>query len=145
MLGSRDQACSRGIHSSPRWPIASILSRSCVSSRSGSVEWGSRLARARYQSSSCAAEVAAKSSVRPLNTIEKHCQSSSLCYSIVFKERTLDFAATSVEGVLDWYLALATLVPQSTEPLLDEPALRERLATMGLAPSTAQGGGGGGV
>ena len=52
------------------------------------------------------------------------------CFSIVFKERTLDFAATSVESVLDWYLALAELIPHSSEPLLDEKGLRARMASM---------------
>ena len=52
------------------------------------------------------------------------------CFSIVFKDRTLDFAATSVEGVLDWYLALAELIPHSSEPLHDEKALRARMEQM---------------
>ena len=34
--------------------------------------------------------------------------------------------------LLDWYLALASLLPQSTEPLLDEPTLRQHMETMGL-------------
>ena len=53
-----------------------------------------------------------------------------LCFSIVFKERTLDFAADSLELLLDWYLAIASLVPHSNEPLLDEAALRARLERM---------------
>lgn len=52
------------------------------------------------------------------------------CFSIVFKERTLDFAATSASQLLDWYLALASLVPQSTEPLLPEEELRRKMETM---------------
>ena len=43
-----------------------------------------------------------------------------LCFSLVFKERTLDFAATNAQALLDWYLGLAQLIPHSTEPLLDE-------------------------
>ena len=58
------------------------------------------------------------------------------CFSIVFKERTLDFAATNVEQLLDWYLALATLVPQSSEPLLSEPELRKRLEQLGFGSAT---------
>ena len=58
------------------------------------------------------------------------------CFSIVFKERTLDFAATNVEQLLDWYLALASLIPQSSEPLLDEDELRQRMEQMGLGSST---------
>ena len=46
--------------------------------------------------------------------------------------RTLDFAATSAAQLLDWYLALASLLPQSTEALLDEPTLRQRMEVMGL-------------
>ena len=53
-----------------------------------------------------------------------------LCFSIVFKERTLDFAATSLEQLLDWYLAIASVVPQSTEPLLNESELRARIEQM---------------
>jgi len=52
------------------------------------------------------------------------------CFSIVFKERTLDFAATNGPILLDWYLALAALIPKSTETLLDEAALRERICSM---------------
>ena len=54
------------------------------------------------------------------------------CFSIVFQQRTLDFAATTAAQLLDWYLALASLLPQSTEPLLDEPTLRQHMETMGL-------------
>jgi len=55
------------------------------------------------------------------------------CFSIVFKGRTLDFAATSAAQLLDWYLALASLLArQSAEPLLDEPSLRQRMESMGL-------------
>ena len=35
------------------------------------------------------------------------------------------------------YLALAALIPQSTEPLIDEPTLRQKMETMGLG-SNAQ-------
>ncbi len=52
------------------------------------------------------------------------------CFSIVFKERTLDFAATTAEALIDWYLSLASLLPHSKEPLLDEAALRERIGRM---------------
>ena len=60
------------------------------------------------------------------------------CFSIVFKERTLDFAATNVESLMNWYLALASLIPQSAEPLLDEAALRARIELMGLGSSSMQ-------
>ena len=53
-----------------------------------------------------------------------------LCFSLVFKERTLDFAATNAQALLDWYLGLAQLIPHSTEPLLDEPTLRSRIGRM---------------
>ncbi len=53
-----------------------------------------------------------------------------LCFSLVFKERTLDFAATNAQALLDWYLGLAQLIPHSTEPLLDEPTLRGRIGRM---------------
>jgi len=53
-----------------------------------------------------------------------------LCFSVVFKSRTLDFAATNVQSLLDWYLALSHLVPNSTEPLLGEPELRKRIEDM---------------
>jgi len=53
-----------------------------------------------------------------------------LCFSVVFKGRTLDFAATNAEALLDWYLALAGLIPNSSEPLLDEAALRTRIEGM---------------
>ena len=49
------------------------------------------------------------------------------CFSLVFKERPLDFAATNLEQLLDWYLALASLLPRSEEPLLDERGLRARI------------------
>ena len=61
------------------------------------------------------------------------------CFSIVFKERTLDFAATTAEQILDWYLALASLIPQSTEPLLDEQALRQRMEVSGLGAEAVAG------
>jgi len=53
-----------------------------------------------------------------------------LCFSIVFKERTLDFAANGPEQLLDWYLAIAGLLPNSTEKLLDEAALRAHIEKM---------------
>ncbi len=82
-----------------------------------------------------------------------------LCFSIVFKGRgTLDFAATNADALLDWraafsplptlrapllppqvrapataahrYLALASKIKHSTEPLLDEAALRARIESM---------------
>ena len=53
-----------------------------------------------------------------------------LCFSVVFKSRTLDFAATNVQSLLDWYLALSHLVPNSSEPLLGEPELRKRIEGM---------------
>ena len=56
--------------------------------------------------------------------------SRDLCFSLVFKERTLDFAATNAQALLDWYLGLAQLIPHSTEPLLDEPTLRGRIGRM---------------
>ena len=42
----------------------------------------------------------------------------------------LDFAATNVQSLLDWYLALSHLVPNSSEPLLGEPELRKRIEGM---------------
>ena len=51
---------------------------------------------------------------------------------VVFKERTLDFAATTADQLIDWYLALAALIPASSEPLLNEAQLRERITGMGL-------------
>ena len=62
------------------------------------------------------------------------------CFSIVFKGRTVDFAATSAAQLLDWYLALAYLLPHSTEALLEEPTLRTNMGNMGLgrdAPGAA--------
>ena len=59
------------------------------------------------------------------------------CFTIVLKERTLDFAATSAGSLLDWYLALAALIPHSTEPLLDEQTLRQRMEAMGLGGDKA--------
>lgn len=56
-----------------------------------------------------------------------------LCFSVVFRERTLDFAAASAEALLDWYLALAALIPHSSEPVLDERALRQRIEQMATA------------
>jgi len=61
------------------------------------------------------------------------------CFSIVLKERTLDFAATSAAQLLDWYLALAALLQHSTEPLLDEAALRQRMEALGLGAASARG------
>jgi hypothetical protein len=59
------------------------------------------------------------------------------CFSLVFKERTLDFAATNLEQLMDWYLALAALVPTTIDPpALDEVGLRERLQSMGLGSAT---------
>jgi hypothetical protein len=48
----------------------------------------------------------------------------------VSKERTIDFAADRPDVLMDWYLALASLIPQSKEPLLDESALRTRIEGM---------------
>jgi len=53
------------------------------------------------------------------------------CFSVVTKERTLDLACETVEDLFNWYLALASLVPHSTEPLMDEAALRQRIEHMG--------------
>jgi len=52
------------------------------------------------------------------------------CFSVVSKERTIDFAADRPDVLMDWYLALASLIPQSKEPLLDESALRTRIEGM---------------
>ena len=52
------------------------------------------------------------------------------CFSIVFKERTLDFAADRPDVLLDWYLSLASLMPVSREPLLSELELRARIERM---------------
>ena len=53
------------------------------------------------------------------------------CFSIYSRERSLDLAAETADDLLDWYLALASLMPHSTEPLLDEAALRARIQQMG--------------
>ena len=54
-----------------------------------------------------------------------------LCFSVVFKARgTLDFAATNADSLLDWYLALASKIPHSTEQLLGEAELRKRIEGM---------------
>ena len=50
-------------------------------------------------------------------------------FSVVF-ERSLDFAATSAQALVDWYLALAALVPRSSEPLMEEDELRARIEGM---------------
>ena len=55
------------------------------------------------------------------------------CFSIVFKERTLDFAADRPDVLLDWYLAIAYLMPHSQEKLLDEAGLRARVERMMMA------------
>jgi len=52
------------------------------------------------------------------------------CFSIVTKERTLDLACETVANLFDWYLAVASLLPHSTEPLMDEAALRQRIEQM---------------
>jgi hypothetical protein len=52
------------------------------------------------------------------------------CFTIVFPQRTLDLAAESPSSLLDWYLALASLMPHSTEALLDEDGLRARMERM---------------
>ena len=44
------------------------------------------------------------------------------------KGRTLDLAAPNADTLLDWYLALASLLPASEEPLLSEDDLRTRIA-----------------
>lgn len=51
------------------------------------------------------------------------------CFSLVFKDRTLDFAAATVGLLLDWYLALGALLPHSTEQILDEEQLRARISS----------------
>ena len=52
------------------------------------------------------------------------------CFSVVFEKRSLDFAATSAQARVDWYLALAALVPRSSEPLMEEDELRARIEGM---------------
>ena len=52
------------------------------------------------------------------------------CFSVVFEKRSLDFAATSAQALVDWYLALAALVPRSSEPLMEEDELRARIEGM---------------
>lgn len=53
------------------------------------------------------------------------------CLTLVFRERTLDLAADSAGSLLDWYLALASLMPNgSTEPLMSEDELRARILQM---------------
>ena len=42
------------------------------------------------------------------------------CFSVVFEKRSLDCAATSAQALVDWYLALAALVPRSSEPLMSK-------------------------
>ena len=39
-------------------------------------------------------------------------------------------AAEAIDVLLDWYLAIASLMPHSVEPLLNEPALRVRVEQM---------------
>ena len=54
-----------------------------------------------------------------------------LCFSVVFKGRgTLDFAATNADALLDWYLVLASKIPHSSEPILNEAELRARIEEM---------------
>ena len=53
-----------------------------------------------------------------------------LCFSIVFKGRTIDFAATNADSLLDWYHALASFIPQSAVTLLDEDGLRTQIEGM---------------
>ena len=53
----------------------------------------------------------------------------------MFKSRTLDLAADRHDVLLDWYLALASLIPNRDEllhkkELLDETALRRRIEFM---------------
>ena len=43
---------------------------------------------------------------------------------------------TNVEQVFDWYLGLARLLPQSSEPLLTEEELRTKLGVMGLGSAS---------
>ena len=52
------------------------------------------------------------------------------CFSVVTKERTLDLACETVDELFDWYLALASLLQHSTEPLMDEAGLRTRIEAM---------------
>ena len=58
------------------------------------------------------------------------CIRDSFCFSVVFEKRSLDFAATSAQALVDWYLALAALVPRSSEPLMEEDELRARIEGM---------------
>ena len=53
------------------------------------------------------------------------------------QERTIDFAATNAEQLIDWYLALASLIPSSTEPLLSEQELRARIEELGLGTGSS--------
>ena len=43
------------------------------------------------------------------------------------QDRTLDFAAKDAEQLIDWYLALASMLPSSSEQLLNEEQLRARI------------------
>ena len=56
-----------------------------------------------------------------------------LCFSLVTADRTVDLAAPSIEALLDWYLALASLLPKSVEPLMNEPQLLARINAMSAA------------
>jgi hypothetical protein len=53
-----------------------------------------------------------------------------LCFSLVTADRTVDLAAPEMEALLDWYLVLASLLPNSVEPLMSEGRLRARIETM---------------
>ena len=52
------------------------------------------------------------------------------CFTVVTKDRTLDLACDSAEMLIDWYLAIASLMSHSSEPLLDEAGLRARIEQM---------------
>mmetsp|Transcript_57998 Transcript_57998/g.115123 ORF Transcript_57998/g.115123 Transcript_57998/m.115123 type:complete len:248 (-) Transcript_57998:784-1527(-) len=82
----RENAHEAAINRWPHHAIFSMCARSAASSRSFSVELGSRPAIARYQSSSCSGPFAAKSRVRSLKTIEKQSQSWSFLTPCVLKK-----------------------------------------------------------
>ena len=53
-----------------------------------------------------------------------------LCFSVVFKSRTLCFAADTPGMLFDWYLTLAALLPASSPPPLTEASLRARIDSL---------------
>jgi hypothetical protein len=75
----------------------------------------------------CRAHALVRAAPAPFLAMRAHVRS---VYVRCLDPRTLDLAADSAEALLDWYLAIASLMPHSTEPLLDEPGLRARIEQM---------------